>query len=53
MIIFSFELLESHPRNFISKKDKSVYVAQVKHNLNFPYDSGKLYLMDSRSICLA
>ena len=28
--------------------DKSVYVAQVKHVLNFPYDFRKLYLIDSR-----
>ena len=28
--------------------DKSVYVAQVKHILNFPYDFRKLYLIDSQ-----
>ena len=28
--------------------DKSVYVAQVKHILNFPYNFRKLYLIYSR-----
>ena len=27
-----------------------MYVAQVKHILNFPYDFRKLYLIDSRLI---
>ena len=29
------------------KNDKSVYVAQVKHILIFPYNFRKLYLIDS------
>ena len=32
----------------VIKSDKSVFVAQAKHILNFPYDFRKLYLIDTR-----
>ena len=41
---------ERKSKSSVIKNDKSMYVAQVKHILNFPYDFRKLYLIDSRLI---
>ena len=32
----------------VIENDKSVYLAQMKHILNFPYDFRKLYSIDPR-----
>ena len=43
----SLELSHTLWISSIIRNDKSVYVAQVEHILNFPYDSWKLNLIDS------
>ena len=46
--MFMFTLSHTRGISSVIKNDKSVYVAQVKHILKFPYDFKKLYLIDSR-----